>query len=126
MTPPTKCWVELSKDRQPVRIFRSNKAAHLAALAGETIARMPYRMAVEIIRRAVFCRDKWKCTHGGEPITWTSGHMHERQPRGKIVQVAPGVWVGGEVSLDNGTTLCYSCHMKTDAGHGKRQVRFGN
>lgn len=92
---------------------------------GLKVARFIYKTAVEVIRREVFKRDSWRCTHCGEAVAWNTGHMHEKQPRGRIVEVFPHVYVGGEISVDNCTTLCYNCHMNTDAGHGERRPRFG-
>lgn len=110
------CWVELDLPAlNPIAIFKNQKQA---ILAGVTYGPMVYGEAVEKIRRAVFERDQFACTHCGEDVTWGGvrrGHMHERVWRGK----------GGQISVANSTTLCYNCHMNSPAGHGSRKPQWG-
>jgi 5-methylcytosine-specific restriction endonuclease McrA len=104
--------------KTPVRIFRTEKDARAdSGFDLGLVVRWIRANAVEIIRRAVFVRDDWTCTHCGNPVTWDTGEMHERQWRGR----------GGEISLENSTTLCQHCHSKDKvAGHGTRQVQWSN
>lgn len=117
-----KVWVELdvSVDVNVVRIFKNRVAA---ARFVESSAQQPNHRVVEIlkasavgsIRRQVFKRDGFTCVHCGASVTWLTGHMHEREWKGR----------GGEVSVANCVTLCYSCHLNDPvAGHGKRKPQF--
>lgn len=111
-------WVGISvADQRPSEIFRNHKLA-MESLHGAAacVIQWPYKSAVEIIRRKVFERDNYTCTNCGDTsLTWASGHMHEKIWRGK----------GGNISLANGTTLCYTCHiLNEEAGHGKRQPQW--
>lgn len=120
MTNPV--WVKISGvTKLPVRIF--NFVRDAVADSGYDLGLVieyERALAVEQIRRAVFVRDDWSCTHCGESVTWDGtrkGHMHERQWRGK----------GGEISLENSTTLCSQCHEHNSvAGHGKRKVQWSS
>jgi hypothetical protein len=108
------CWTEIGDAGLPIRIFKNRMQAVEAGcpLGGAYMLRAA---VVESIRRQVFERDKFKCTHCGCPVTWRSGEMHERKWRGR----------GGEISLENSTTLCYPCHQSDPvAGHGKRQPQW--
>ena len=109
-------WVEIDAGEMgliiPIRIFRNERDA---LLSRASIAVMSKAEAVRAIRRQVFARDRFTCTHCGKNVMWHTGHMHER------------VWKsrGGEVSLANCTTLCYDCHLNdTQAGHGGRRPQF--
>ena len=107
-------WCELSAEGRVIRIFRNRRKAAEAALAFP-VDLVDRAEAVKDIRRQVFERDGYSCTHCGKAINWDTGHLHERLWRGR----------GGEMSLDNSTTLCYSCHLNDPvAGHGKRQPQF--
>jgi hypothetical protein len=107
-------WVELSPDGHVVRIFRNHKAAVNATNAFPMVE-MLRADAVRDIRLQVFKRDDYTCTHCGAAVSWESGHLHERQWRGR----------GGEMSLDNSTTLCGSCHIDDPvAGHGNRKPQW--
>ena len=112
--PSKRVWVELSAEGCVIRIFRTRRDAAEAELAFP-INHVDRAEAVKDIRRQVFERDGYSCTHCGKAINWDTGHLHERLWRGR----------GGEMSLDNSTTLCYSCHLNDPvAGHGKRQPQF--
>lgn len=108
-------YVEMCGDK-PVRIFVTVKAA---IAHPQDLVQLDYAEAVESIRLQVFERDNYKCTHCSAEVTWgkpgehgpPKGEMHERVWRGN----------GGEISVENSTTLCYYCHHHTEAGHGKRK-----
>lgn len=113
-------WVKISGvTKTPILIFRTVREA-LSSEAYELglVLEWERTNAVEIIRRAVFTRDNWECTHCGQSVTWDGerkGHMHERRWRGK----------GGEISTENSTTLCGDCHENDKkAGHGNRKPQF--
>jgi 5-methylcytosine-specific restriction endonuclease McrA len=109
-------WVEVDSAGNPLTIFKNHKQAIIASV---TIVQMVYGVAAEKIRHAVFSRDNFTCTHCGACISLNGdgaqrGHMHERQWRGK----------GGLISMENSTTLCYDCHINSDAGHGMRRPQW--
>lgn len=108
-------WAEIGQDGRAVRIFKNMKAAVQSPHWPTLITFMFRWVAVEQIRRKVFDRDGHECTHCSKRLTWDTMQMHERQWKGR----------GGEVSLDNCTSLCYSCHQHDEvAGHGKRQIKW--
>ena len=111
-----RVWVELSDDLHTIRIFRNAKdAGKSPAWDAGRVALAIRARATEDLRRAVFTRDGYACTHCGAVVDWQSGEMHERQWRGR----------GGEMSLENSTTLCRACHSNDPvAGHGKRQPQW--
>jgi hypothetical protein len=115
-------WVKISGvTKLPVRIFNVVRDAFEdSGYDLGLVIEMERAVAVESIRRAVFTRDNWECTHCGESVTWDGqrkGEMHERQWRGR----------GGEISLENSTTLCKSCHEHNKvAGHGARKVQWSS
>ena len=117
-----KVWVELkySKDERTInviRIFKSRKAAILRLPFGAVIDEILKASAVCNIRRQVFKRDGYTCTHCGKSVTWDTGHMHERVWKGR----------GGEVSVENCVCLCAQCHLDDPvAGHGKRRLQFSS
>lgn len=103
----------------PVEIFRNQKQAlEGSATAGPTFAaaEFPRAAAVKTIRRVIFERDNYTCTNCGDSsLNWDSGHMHEKLHRGQ----------GGNISVANGITLCYRCHLlDEEMGHGKRQPQW--
>jgi 5-methylcytosine-specific restriction endonuclease McrA len=113
---PRMEYVEIGQDSRAIRIFRNFKLASQAHSYPSRIAHMLRVTAVEDIRRQVWERDNKRCTHCGNLVSFENMQMHERQWRGR----------GGEISLDNCTTLCADCHQNSEvAGHGKRRVRFG-
>jgi 5-methylcytosine-specific restriction endonuclease McrA len=113
---PRMEYVEIGQDGRAIRIFRNFKLACGALSYPSRIAHMLRATAVEDIRRQVWERDNKRCTHCGNMVSFENMQMHERQWRGR----------GGEISIDNSTTLCSDCHQNSDvAGHGKRRVRFG-
>lgn len=109
-------WVEIASGL-PVSIFKNQKQAIIAAVP---IQEWLYVDAVEKIRRAVFVRDDYSCTHCGASVRWDGpgkGHMHERQWRGH----------GGVISVENSTTLCAYCHEHDKiAGHGNRKPQWSS
>jgi hypothetical protein len=123
------CLAEYDSDGRVIRIFRTRKAA-VQSPAWDTghVLETPRAEAVDSIRRQVFTRAGYRCENPTcrNPITWDTGDLHERQPRGKLVKVSAFEYQGGEVSVANGVCLCHNCHMDDPvAGHGKRKVRFG-
>lgn len=107
-------WVELHVEtRLPVAILKNSKhASHVA-----NTAQMLRSVATGSIRQQVYERDGRACTHCGAPVTPDTMHMHERLWRGR----------GGEISLENSTTLCGYCHEHSEvAGHGKRRVQWSH
>ena len=114
----TRVWVELAPGGlgQAIRIFRHAKAAYASPAWDDLrVALVDRAKATRDIRQAVFLRDNYTCTHCGAVVNWGSGEMHERQHRGR----------GGEMSLENSTTLCRTCHRDSIvAGHGKRKPQF--
>lgn len=111
---------------KPIRIFRTEHAASVSPAWDLGLVKLWNRArAVDSIRRQVFERDGWACVHCSESICWKTGHMHERQARGQILQISENEWQGGEISLDNSVTLCAQCHLYDKiAGHGDRQPDF--
>lgn len=112
----------------PIRVFRSDRAAadisHNLAWSLNLIKLANRAWAVQVIRMRVFHRDSWACVHCSNGITWSTGHMHERQARGDIRLTPEGYYSGGEISLENSCTLCYHCHLEDDNAHGKRRPQF--
>lgn len=104
---PRMVWAEFGENGLPIRIVKSAKHAVLR------VAYVLRSMAVKSIRHQIWIRDGKKCTHCGADVSWETMEMHERIWRGR----------GGEISVANGTTLCYDCHQNDPvAGHGKRRV----
>ncbi len=108
-----KVWVEIDNGAV-IRVFKNERDA---VLSGKVVEQRPKAEAVKFIRLLVFRRDKYACTHCGAEVTWYAGHMHERVWKGR----------GGEVSVDNCTTLCSECHRNDPvAGHGNRRLQFSS
>lgn len=108
--------VETTDAGNPIRIFRSGKAAARAAVDGRNVASMTRAEAVGYIRAMVRYRAGDACQRCGEIVSENVGEMHETLPKGK----------GGEVSMDNCEWLCHDCHQgKPDSAHGNRRTRFG-
>jgi hypothetical protein len=121
-----KVWVQLNSEGKAWRIFRSKKAASKFFIKNPdaNIRFMGYAQAVGEIRRQVFERDGYTCVKCGLPVIWergqrNSGEMDERQARGKCVETESGDYLSGEVSVENGQTLCRACHT----GPGGKQDR---
>ena len=109
--------VVVGADGRAIEILKNEKHSALATLAGYTVGYMLRSLATEQIRLAVFKRDGYACTHCGAPVCIGTGHMHERLHRGR----------GGEISVNNSTTLCGGCHANNPvAGHGKRKVQWSH
>ena len=113
---PTK-WVRvlLNEENRPVRIFRDRTWRDFPE--GRVIE-MTKSEAVGSIREQVFERARnpltgqFECRNCGRIITWKSGEMNERVPKGS----------GGEVSLENCEALCHDCHQGSpDSRHGNRR-----
>jgi 5-methylcytosine-specific restriction endonuclease McrA len=113
---PTK-WVRalIGPEGRPVRIFRDRQWLNFPA--GQVVE-MTKAEAVGSIREQVFeyarnpLTGQFECTKCGRIITWETGEMHERVPKGS----------GGEVSLENCEALCNSCHTGSlDSAHGNRR-----
>lgn len=102
-------WVEQGGFNHAIRIFRSQKAAFAAQVMTVQMCR---DVAVSDIRHQIFRRSKGSCEGCSSPITESSGHMHERQHRGR----------GGEISLDNSVFICAKCHQYA---HRDRNPRWG-
>lgn len=104
-----RAWVEVTADREHVvRIFKNKKAAWTVV---GLVCEMMYAVAVADIRHQIFVRSEGYCELCGVQVTESSGHMHEKQHRGK----------GGEISLANSVFICPHCHR--DAHHD-RNPRF--
>ena len=114
---PRMVWAELGKDGRAVRIFKNMKVAAQCLYWPLNVVFVLRATAVSAIRRQIWERDKKKCVHCGALVPYGVFEMHERIWRGR----------GGEISLDNGVTLCSDCHQNDKvAGHGTRQVRWSN
>jgi hypothetical protein len=109
-------WVEVGDDGRAIRIFKNLKAAAATSIYPNRIGSFLRSIAVGDIRRQIWERAKKKCEHCGKILAYGLMEMHEELWRGR----------GGEISLANGRCLCVDCHQFDKvAGHGKRQVRFG-
>jgi len=104
--------VEMGLNGLPIRIFRDKKWLDYPTVE------ITKAEAVKGIRTQVFRRcwnplsGNFECEKCGRTITWISGEMNERIPKGS----------GGEVSLDNCEALCRSCHQTgPDAAHKDRR-----
>jgi 5-methylcytosine-specific restriction endonuclease McrA len=112
---PKMVWAEIESDGKACRIFKNRKAAYLFHVSLTCVQFMLRATAVEEIRRKIWLRDKKRCTHCGNVVSWLIMQMHERLWRGR----------GGEISVENGTTLCADCHSDDPvAGHGKRKPQW--
>src|SRR5574337_1376167 len=99
-------YVEFDAGGQPVCIFRTlMQATRSVAWDCGLVKAWSRRRAVAAIRRQVFDRDGWACVHCGANVSWQTGEMHERVPRGE----------GGLISTDNSCTMCHSCHLNSEA-----------
>jgi|ERR1700728_142771 len=95
------------------KIIRIFKNSHLALSFPQEIVKQSLRnFAVGEIRSQIVERatkeDGVHCEYCDRWLTSQTGHMHEKQFKGK----------GGEVSLENGVFLCYECHILGE--HGDR------
>jgi hypothetical protein len=112
---PRMVWAEIGDTGRAIRIFKNLKCAGVTSIYPNRIACMLRSTAVSDIRRQIWERDKKRCTHCGNVVSWFVMQMHERLWRGR----------GGEVSVENGTTLCESCHIDDPvAGHGERKPKW--
>jgi 5-methylcytosine-specific restriction endonuclease McrA len=107
---------------RPVRIFRDRQWRDFPS--GQVVE-MTKAEAVKSIREQVFERSRnpltglYECEKCGRIITWDTGEMNERIPKGS----------GGEVSIANCEALCHGCHqVGPDSAHGDRrwQTAKGN
>lgn len=107
-------FVELAfGETRVIRIFRNRKDAMLAFGQSRMVVPMAREDAVGAIRYQLWLRSKGDCELCGSPVTETSGHMHERQHRGK----------GGEVSLDNSVFICFKCHRLAHVDRNPRWTK---
>ena len=81
-----------------LRIFKSQKAAFASKVF---VVQMFRDIATNDIRHALFLRSQGFCELCASVVTEKSGHMHERDPRGK----------GGEISLENSVFICARTHQ---------------
>lgn len=116
---PKMVRVLLGPDSRAIRIFRNKD---WLTCDGEMIL-VKRSAAVGQIRDQVFERAKnpetgqFECEKCGRIITWETGEMNEKRPRG-----AGGGFTGGEVSLENCEALCHGCHQgEEDSAHGNRR-----
>lgn len=98
-------WAEITSAGLPVRILRGKPSG-----AGQ-FERMAYGFAVAAIRKQLWWRCAGECELCGSVVTESSGHMHEKQHRGK----------GGEISLANSVFVCAASHTYQ---HRDRNPRF--
>jgi hypothetical protein len=92
-------YVEENEKFQATRIFKNASQAHASM---GNVSLMMYAVAVFHIRRQIWLRCKGECESCAAPVTESSGHMHEKQHRGK----------GGEISLENSIFICPTCHRR--------------
>lgn len=112
-----KEWCELNALGLAIRVFKNKKAAARYSLRNPSshIRFMSKRTAVEQIRRQVFRRDDFTCVNCAMALVWESGSVNsaeldEVQPRGVCKEDEDGEFHSGEVSVQNGRTLCGNCH----------------
>lgn len=105
---------QVDEQGKVVRIFRTTREAVLYRVKfPEFVKTMPKELAVGDLRRQVFDRARWACEWCGCVLTWSTGEMNEKIPRGN----------GGEQSLENCNLLCADCHRapKASSMHGNRR-----
>lgn len=107
-------YVEVDDQGAVLRIIRST--AEAMRLPVESVREIERADAVAEIRRFVYERCggalHGECEWCAAPVMWSTGHMHERQFKGK----------GGEVSRDNCVFICPGCHIgRPDSAHGDRR-----
>lgn len=116
-------YAELNAAGAPIRIFRyTRQAMQNPAWDAGRVQLLAYRYAVEKIRLQIFLRDEYACVHCGGMVTWESGEMHERQPRGQIRQIENGEYQGGEISIENSETRCHECHTGRGGAHDRHPM----
>jgi len=105
--------VEIGPNGLPVRMFFSDK---IACRSDRVVYEMRRDAAVRLIRKQVFERSQGKCELCKTArVTWESGEMHERNPRGMKEHIR------GEYSLENSVFVCFQCHRKA---HFNRNPRW--
>jgi HNH endonuclease len=105
---------QVDEQGKVIRVFRTTREGILYGVKfPEFVKTLPLAEAVGEIRRQVFERAEGACEWCGAKLTWETGEMHERLPKGK----------GGEQSIYNGVALCASCHRapKESSAHGNRR-----
>lgn len=117
-------WAEFDNEfDRPIRIFRyQSQAMKNPGWDSGHVRLSSFKYAVETIRRYVFQRDEYACVHCGDMVTWESGEMHERQPRGQIRQTDDGEYRGGEISVENSETRCHNCHTGIGGAHNRNPI----
>lgn len=112
-----RVWVELEvffeSEPRVIRIFKSKSQAMVAwqNIRGSGIGIMDRGAAVSSVRHQIWLRCGGECELCASSVNESSGHMHERQHRGK----------GGEISLANSVFICPMCHR---FAHRDRNTKF--
>jgi hypothetical protein len=103
----SRVMVEINpQTKKPIRIFKYPSRALF--LPTELVAEWPRKEAVAEIRAELVRRSCGECAYCAGPLG--SGHMHEKQHRGK----------GGEISLENSIMICARCHEGEHSGRAPR------
>lgn len=102
-------WVEIDAAGWPIRILKNQKEVFRPSAL--IFAEWLHTDAVYSIRRLLFGRCRGDCEICNSPLTFFTGHMHERHHRGK----------GGEISLANSIFICANCHRRA---HKERNPQF--
>lgn len=112
----TKVFVETDGDRNPIRIFKNNRAAIASGVPDLLLSIRERKEAVGYIRHQIYLRQAGQCATCPNTFTEAGMHMHEKHHRGR----------GGEISLANSEGLCYSCHLRpgTSIVHPEKQLNF--
>lgn len=99
----------------PVRIFKILREVFKPGIVFP-LEKMEYREAVGAIRMRVFKKANFRCERCGKIVTWNTGHMDEKVPRGH----------GGEISIFNSQCLCPDCHIGDNpySKHANRRPQF--
>jgi hypothetical protein len=113
-----RCLVQLNDKGDAIRIIKTAKLARL--LPVEEVAEWDKAHAVRSVRWLIYERSKNddgnpECEWCGRNITWDTGHMHERVPRGSRDDDGNA----GEISVDNSVFLCWDCHL--NVAHANRR-----
>jgi hypothetical protein len=115
-----KRWIVLQihsgyRDDRVLGVFRSRKRAneYYAALpdgrsAIFEVSVPDYRIYMSMFRRQVFERDGLRCVKCARSLTWDTGELHEKIPRGKT----------GDRTVENCELRCHDCHTGRKGAHG--------
>lgn len=107
-------FVEVDSSGAVLRILKTTREA--VALPADRVREMERADAVKDIRLFVYERCggtlHGECEWCGAPVTFDTGHMHEKHFKGR----------GGEVSKENCVFICPGCHIgRPDSAHGDRR-----